>query len=131
MILQQTGSVHRSVLLASSVLAVLLCIGQVSAAEPADQEALANERFPVNSQRIEAQWGVDCDAAIEEADSVAEVEAMAAGGSTQQHLELRETLQLCGFIYNTPDSQLYRRCPLYRQWAAWLGGEAGMPNECQ
>ena len=113
------------------LLPVLLSLSQVSADERSDQESLANERFPVNSQRIEAQWGVDCGAALEEVRIVADAMGMATGGLVSGHSKLRETLQLCGFIYNTPGSGLYRSCPDYKQWQTWLAQKIRMPGSCQ
>jgi hypothetical protein len=113
------------------LLPVLSSIAQASADQPTDREALANERFPVNSRRIEAQWGVDCDAALTAVRAVAETTATAAGRSTQQLQGLTETLRLCGFIYNTPDSRIYRPCPAYSQWARWLQQQIGLPDDCQ
>ncbi len=102
-----------------------LMFGPGDAASAVDADSLANERVPVNRLRMEAQWGVDCDSALDRVRDRAAIALPTEGTSS-----LSETLTLCGFIYNTPGTQTYRVCPDYGHWRNWLDGERDPPEPC-
>jgi len=112
-------------------LLLVLSSGPVFADEAASREALANERFPVNAQRMEEQWGVDCNAALAQVRSLATTSEQSEPEHQVLEEELSSTLMRCGFIYNTPGAQLYSACPQYRQWYEWLERHADMPTACR
>ena len=114
-----------------SGLLVVLQVTQVGADDATSRESLANERFPVNAQRIEEQWGVDCGAAIDQARGLAASSRQLDAESDIALEKLGKTLELCGFIFNTPDSQLYAVCPQYGKWHQWLEQNAELPTACR
>ncbi len=106
---------------ASCLIGVMLGVGNVATAD--DTDSLANERLPVNRLHMEAQWGVDCDLAVDRARV-----GSASPSAVPRHLV--RTLTLCGFIYNTPGAQTYRMCPDYGHWLDWLDGRRDPPEPC-
>ena len=97
-----------------------LMLGLSNVATAGDADALANERIPVNRLRMEAQWGVDCDAALHQVR-----ERGSAGLPEEDTAGLADSLTLCGFIYNTPGTQTYRVCPDFGHWRDWMDGRRG------
>jgi len=112
-------------------LLTVVSAGNVSADQAASREALANERFPVNAQRMEEQWGVDCDAALTQIRMLATTSKQTDAKYHARQEALSSTLERCGFIYNTSGAQLYTACPQYQQWHQWLQQKAEMPTACR
>lgn len=109
---------------------VLAGVFGASLAWAADIESLANERIPVNRLRMEAQWGVDCEAALLQVAAMARDDAEFSDGPLDS-AQLGEDLRRCGLIYNTPDTDLFTPCPDYRAWRHWLVGETEAPSHCR
>jgi hypothetical protein len=109
---------------------VLAGVFGASLARAADTESLANERVPVNRLRMEAQWGVDCEAALAQVEAMARDDAELSGGPFDS-AQLDEGLRRCGLIYNTPDTDLFAPCPDYRAWRHWLIGETEASSHCR
>lgn len=105
--------------------AVLLFVSAVAAGPVSDT---VNERIPVTGVELEAHWGVDCAATVNLLVELV-TRAKAGEGCLVSPL-VRQQLQLCSFIYQTPGSDTGHVCPDYRAALEALGG-AGPDDGCQ
>jgi hypothetical protein len=107
----------------SIVLSVFLCAAQAVAN---NQEALANERLPVDRYLLEKQWGVNCTAAVSLTLAWMDDQQGRSVGDWEM-LPWRD-LKYCGLLFNTPDTGRYQSCPdyskAYRLLSAMRQGEA-------
>lgn len=100
---------------------LLACL-LVSLQAVANDEDLANERFVEPGKAIEAHWQIDC------GQTSAAVSTLLATLADQRELDcglfnaamrqdelsnLLDSLQKCGFIYNTKGSRRFQPCPDY------------------
>ncbi|MGI9289033.1 MAG: hypothetical protein ACR2P1_26915 [Pseudomonadales bacterium] len=100
------------------LLACLLLPLQSSASD----EDLANERFVESGKAIELHWQIDCTktstAVLALLSGLADLkqgdcESFAAAVQQRELDDLLDSLQKCGFIYNTQGSRRFKPCPDY------------------
>ena len=94
------------------VISLALSAGLVSGNEtaaPAKTEDLANERFYTDPLLLQKQWRVDCRQAV--LTTGAWLDSYSQQSDWEQ-LPWRD-LELCGLLFNTPDTGRHQPCPDY------------------
>lgn len=90
--------------------ACLQFLAMAALADVNGKEGLANERFHSDPKWIEAQWHIDCNAAVANSQQW-------LGNNRTDHREWEalpwRDLKLCGLLFNTKDTGRYKPCPDY------------------
>lgn len=102
---------------------LLVCLPVLTVLQAvASDEDLANERFVEPGKAIEVHWQIDCGEASTTASklltklvNLKQADCASFSGAVKQgELDnLLDSLQKCGFIYNTPQSRRFQSCPDY------------------